>query len=228
MSSEPADTMKDYIWDSHLDLVRRFAPVELKDFGIIWLNPTNVGARTDSLEELNSYFLTIVDALDEAIQTDNDDEQNALATFLDDTMTGIVDSWLDGLEKYRIYPKANQSPDSFSQARIFEIMRLILKESDLVNSAKQVEPVVPVEPVVAPVEAPAEPAPVEPVPVEPVVHVEAPVEPAEPAVPAPAEPHPDTVRAALHKKRMTRKVRPHQASKTRKRRPLLSDGGGKS
>jgi hypothetical protein len=47
-------------------------------------------------------------------------------------------------------------------------------------------------------------------------------------VPAPAEPHPDTVRAALHKKRMTRKVRPHQASKTRKRRPLLSDGGGKS
>jgi len=128
MSSEPADLMKDYLWDSHLDLVRQFAPVELKDFGIIWLNPTNVGTRVDILEELNAYFLKVVDALDDAIKTDNEEAQNTLAGFLDDRLTDIVGNWLDGKNEYRIYPKADQSPDTFSPSRIYEIMRLIMDE----------------------------------------------------------------------------------------------------
>jgi hypothetical protein len=153
MSSEASDTMKDYVWDSHLDLVRQFAPVELKDFGIIWLNPSNIGSRIDNLEELNTYFYSIVDALDIAIQTDNEEEQSALASFLDDRLTEIIDVWLDGQSDFRIYPTANQSPDSFSPARVFEIMRLILK-------APEPEP----EPEPEPVPV-AEPLPVpEPVP----------------------------------------------------------------
>jgi len=157
MSSEPTDLMKDYVWESHLDLVRQFAPVELKDFGIIWLNPTNVGSRVDILEELNDYFLKVVDALDEAIKTDNEEAQNTLAVFLDDDLTAIVGTWLDGKNEYRIYPKADQSPDSFSPSRIYEIMRLIMDEPApepvhvVVEPVHVVpEPVVPVEPEVAP------------------------------------------------------------------------------
>jgi hypothetical protein len=146
MSSEPTDLMKDYVWESHLDLVRQFAPVELKDFGIIWLNPTNVGSRVDILEELNDYFLKVVDALDEAIKTDNEADQNTLAVFLDDDLTAIVDKWLDGKNEYRIYPNADQSPDTFSPNRIYEIMQLIMDE-----------PVPVVEPVVEPVAEPEEP-----------------------------------------------------------------------
>jgi len=149
MSSEASDTMKDYIWDSHLDLVRQFAPIELKDFGIIWLNPSNIGNRIDSLEELNNYFHTIVDALDVAIQTDNEEEQSALASFLDDRLTEIIDIWLNGQSDFRIYPTANQSPDSFSPARVFEIMRLILKAPE-----PEPEPIPPIpepEPVPEPV-----------------------------------------------------------------------------
>ena len=199
MSSEPADSMKDYIWDSHLDLVREFAPVELKDFGIIWLNPTNVGNRVDILEELNQYFMTVVEALDNAIKNDNDAEQNILAIFLDDRLTELVDKWLDGKEMYRIYPKADQSPDTFSPARIYEIMRLIMEEP--VAVVEPVEPVAVVEPVAS--VAIAEPvAVVEPVP-----------------VPAPEEPEPETVKEALARRRSTRKNRPKGKPKTRKRKP---------
>jgi outer membrane biosynthesis protein TonB len=188
--------MKDYIWDSHLELVREFAPVELKDFGIIWLNPTNVGSRVDILEELNSYFLTVVDALDNAIKTDNEEEQNVLAIFLDDRLTEIVDTWLDGKEQYRIYPKADQSPDTFSPTRIYEIMRLIMEEP------------------VAPVVTPEEPAPV-------VTPEELPAPaPEEPPAPAPEEPPPETVKEALARRRSTRKNRPKGKPKTRKRKAV--------
>ena len=143
MSSEASDTMKDYIWDTHLDLVRQFAPVELKDFGIIWLNPSNIGNRTDSLEELNRYFLQIVDALDNAIQTDNEDAQAELATFLDETITVHIDTWLKDKSQYRIYPTADESPDSFSPARIFEIMKLIVDDPSTTPVIKAPEPPAP-------------------------------------------------------------------------------------
>ena len=150
MSSEPADLMKDYLWDSHLDLVRQFAPVELKDFGIIWLNPTNVGSRVDILEELNAYFLKVVEALDDSIKNDNEEHQNILAVFLDDRLTEIVGNWLDGKSEYRIYPKADQSPDTFSPSRIYEIMRLIMDEPVLAVPVVSAVPVVQ-EPVLEPV-----------------------------------------------------------------------------
>lgn len=195
MSSEPADSMKDYLWDSHLDLVRQFAPVELKDFGIIWLNPANVGDRIDILEELNQYFLKVVDALDSAIRNDNEAEQNILAVFLDDRLTELVDNWLDGKDAYRIYPKVDQSPDTFSPVRIYEIMRLIMDEPPPVQP-KVVEEAAPVvEPVVEPV-------------IQPVV---------EPVVEAPLPP-PETLKEALERRRSTRKNRPKGVPKTRKRR----------
>ena len=209
MSSEPADSMKDYIWDSHLDLVRQFAPAELKDFGIIWLNPANVGDRIDTLEELNQYFLNVVDRLDSAIKNDNEKEQNILAIFLDDRLTELVDTWLNGKEAYRIYPKADQSPDTFSPVRIYEIMRQIMDEPPPVQKVEDVPKVEPVQPVEA---------------VEPVQPVEQ-IAPVAAAVPVPEEPPlppPETLKEALERRRSTRKNRPKGAPKTRKRRAQKS------
>ena len=42
MSSDMNGSMKEYVWDTHIDLVRDFAPDGLKEFGVIWLNPMNV------------------------------------------------------------------------------------------------------------------------------------------------------------------------------------------
>lgn len=128
--SEDMDTnMHDYLWDSHIELVKDHAPEGLKDFGVVWLNPTNVGDRADSLEELNSYFLFIVDKLNHAIDTGNEDEQNLLAIFLDDTITDIIGEWLEGRTEYRIYPDHNESSEQFSSEKIFGIMQIILEKN---------------------------------------------------------------------------------------------------
>ena len=128
--SEDMDTnMHDYLWDSHIELVKEHAPEGLRDFGVVWLNPTNVGDRIDSLEELNSYFLFIVDKLNHAIDTDNEDEQNLLAIFLDETITDIISEWLEGRTEYRIYPDHNESSEHFPSEKIFGIMQIILEKN---------------------------------------------------------------------------------------------------
>ena len=82
LSTDATGSMLNYVWDSHIDLIRQHAPQGLQEFGIVWLSPSNVGDRSDSLEELNSYFMFIVDKLNHSIETDNEDEQNSLSIFL--------------------------------------------------------------------------------------------------------------------------------------------------
>jgi hypothetical protein len=128
MSSDINTTLHDYVWDNHISLVKDFAPDGLKDFASVWLNPSNVGDRIDLLEELNAYFMFIIDKLDYAIQENDDDAQNNLSTFLDETITDILTNWLKGNEEYMIYPGASDSADSFSTEKIFTIMQLILEK----------------------------------------------------------------------------------------------------
>jgi hypothetical protein len=128
-SDETNGPMHEYVWDTHIHLVRQFAPDGLKEFGVVWLNPLNVGDRTDLLEELNEYFMFIVDVLDKALNEDNENDQNTLSIFLDDTITEILDGWLTGREQYRIYPRSEESVDTFPSERVFVIMRLILENT---------------------------------------------------------------------------------------------------
>lgn len=175
--SEDMDTdMHDYLWDSHIDLIKEHAPDGLKEFGVVWLSPANVGDRVDSLEELNSYFLFIVDKLNHAIDTDNQDQQNTLAIFLDETITDIIAEWLEGRTEYRIYPDHEESSEKFSSEKIFSIMQIILEKNarprevvslppssvvptklEVLNEPTVYIPVVAPAPVIAPVIAPVEP-----------------------------------------------------------------------
>jgi hypothetical protein len=230
VSDDTSDNMHDYLWDSHIDLVKNYAPDGLQEFGVVWLSPANVGDRADVLEELNSYFLFIVDKLNKAIDTNNDDEQNSLSIFLDETLTDILGEWLEGRTEYRIYPDHDDPSDTFSSEKIFMIMQKILEK----NARPSREVVVPVggsvalptlhvaveAPAPIPVEAPV-PAPI-PIPIPAPIPVElpAPVHVPAPVKPAPAKPMILTIAAALNRRRTMRSRRPESArvNATRKRR----------
>lgn len=233
ISEDMSDNMHDYIWESHIDLVRNFAPDGLQELGVVWLSPANVGDRIDSLEELNAYFLLIVDKLNKAIDTDNDAEQNLLSIFLDETLTDIIGEWLEGRTEYRIYPTHEESSDTFSTERIFSIMQKILEKNARPRKevvVKSSEPIVleklETSPPVVPV-CVFEPE----VPREEPVHSAAPVEPVHPAHPAhpspanPSKPVYMTISAAMNRRRTMRlhgnrstEDTPNDKSKTRKRK----------
>jgi hypothetical protein len=56
----------------------------------------------------------------------NDFLQNELADFIDERITVLIDRWLDGRSHYRIYPFGEEGADSFSSAKIFDIMESIM------------------------------------------------------------------------------------------------------
>jgi len=201
MSSDATASMHDYLWDSHINLVREFAPDGLKEFAVVWLSPSNVGDRVDILEELNAYFMFIVDKLDNAIQEANDDEQNTLSIFLDETLTIILEKWLEGREEYTIYPSNSESADSFPTDRIFTIMQLILEKHVRTPVTKQPESVA--EPVAEPVaERVAEPV----------------TESVPPAPPVPEQK--ETIKSALRKR--TLRVKRHSALKSTRKAQHIS------
>ena len=231
--------MHDYLWDSHIDLVKNYAPEGLQEFGVVWLSPANLGDRVDLLDQLNSYFLSIVDKLNNAFQTSNEDEQNVLAIFLDETVTDILTEWLEGRTEYRIYPDHTESSESFPTERIFTIMQQILEK----NARPRTE--VPVPPVNAPpsiletLHVPVfvpEPAALEPEPAAAAAPLEPEPAPLEPAAAPALEPEPEpvpvqapkplhmTIAAALIRRKTLRlhgrraeSTQPNRAS-TRKRR----------
>jgi hypothetical protein len=164
MSTEINSTLQDYLWSNHINLVQEFAPDGLKEFATVWLNPSNIGDRIDVLEELNAYFLFIVDKLDAAIENNDDDEQNTLSIFLDEKITEVLEIWLEGRKEFMIYPGPSDSTDSFSTERIFTIMQLIL-EKHLKNKMTESPPILaeklPEPTFVAPSEIVEEPVPKE-------------------------------------------------------------------
>jgi len=200
ISTDMVGSMHNYVWESHIDLVRQHAPEGLQDFGVVWLSPANVGDRADTLEELNAYFLFIVDKLDHSIESQNEDEQNLLSIFLDETLTDILGEWLEDLPEYRIYPGEADSPDFFSTEKIFTIMQKILE--------KTARPVELPKPTHAPLQIPDLHTPPVEQPKPPTVEPEKPV-----------EPEPITIALALRRKRtMKQSGLRKNTSSTRNRR----------
>ena len=192
-SPEIDGCVKEYLWNTSIDLVSRFAPEGLKEFGVVWLSPNNVGDRIDILEELNEYFEWMVDQMDISIETESDEMQNILSVFLDDTIHEIVEKWLNGRDQFRIYPRKEEDTEKFPSGKIFDLMRRILAQQPPARPAP--EPVSEPAPEPAPAPEPTpEPAPAPEPAAEPTPEPAAEPTPEPAAEPAPepaAEPAPE-------------------------------------
>ena len=139
-SPEVNGFMKDYVWDTMIDLVNGFAPGGLKDFAVVWLSPTSIGDRIDLLEELNEYFVWMVDQMDISIETESAEMQNSLSVFLDNTINEIIERWLNGRDHFRIYPREEEDTENFPSGKIFDLMRQILEQAPPVERPPETGP----------------------------------------------------------------------------------------
>lgn len=217
-------SMRELLWDNHLELVGQFAPKGLRDFALVWLNPGNVGGRADMLEGLNSYFLQVVDQYDVALDTENESLQNLLAEFVDERITIILDRWLQGKSEYRIYPEVGASGEEFSAQKVYGVMQAILdsyihKTLPTTPAQAAPEPVAISEPkVVAEEKVVEQPPPAQAAPAPVPAPAPAPT-PAPPPAPAPApEPESKITMAAALARRRTLKVSHRGPSKKQTRK----------
>ena len=171
----------------------------------------------------------IVDKLNASIEKDDEDEQNMLSVFLDETITDILEEWLEDLKEYKIYPGHEESSDNFPTEKIFTIMQRIL-ETTVRRAAPVVLPAVTLPPAelhtlhdpefIASIPVPEPKPEPEPVAQQEQEHIPEPEpEPVPKQEPEPVPPK-ETVATALRRRR-TMKLRPadrSSAGKTRNRR----------
>jgi hypothetical protein len=179
----------DYLWDSHLELVTKYAPKGLAHIVHTWMTPDNISQMSSSSEDYNQFFVECIQALDEAIFNNNDALEDTIIDLLDSKIRTTIMEWLTGPSRaFFIFPMNEDQANVFTQAQFLSLVRVLL---DYSSRKKPVAEPKFISSILPPSTASAPPAPTAPTaPTASIAPVVAPVEPpaAPSAPPAAAEP----------------------------------------
>jgi hypothetical protein len=168
--------LSEQIWDDHLELVNRYCPHGLESACGTWLTDENLELVHSPLEEYNAFFIDLLKLIDAALETDSEEDQNAVSEFLDESIRVALKEWgTEGpMEKFFIFPMDEGKDDIFTAEQMLALIDHLIEYSRerantiLGTVAESTEPkpepevVVASETEVAPAEQP--PTPIEPTP----------------------------------------------------------------
>lgn len=192
--------LSEQIWDDHLELVNRYCPHGLESACGTWLTDENLELVHSPLEEYNAFFIELLKLIDDALETDSEEDQNAVSEFLDESIRVAVKEWAtEGpMEKFFIFPMDEDKDDIFTAEQMLGLIDHLIEYSrERANTILGTE------------EAPAATAAAPPGP-----EAEAEAE-AEPPTPTPTEPPPPatTVAEAIRRRRTTFRAHGHRANR---------------
>jgi hypothetical protein len=191
--------LSEQIWDDHLELVNRYCPHGLESACGTWLTDENLELVHSPLEEYNAFFIDLLKLIDTALETDSEDDQNAVSEFLDESIRVALKEWAtEGpMEKFFIFPMDEAQDDIFTAEQMLGLIDHLIEYSrERANTILGV-----------PQETPVEQLPVP----EPQAPPEAEAEP-----PHPIEPPPQlttTVAEAIRRRRTTFRAHGHRANR---------------
>ena len=114
------------LWDSHLDLLRDYAPKGFEPYLNSWTDPEHM-ANIPNLPELDAYFRGLVKQLDEAM---TEEEQDAISKILDEEMSPTLERWLGTVyDPYSLFPTPSDSDDTIDTTKLNAILYLLKSQS---------------------------------------------------------------------------------------------------
>lgn len=120
----------DYLWDSHLELVTKYAPKGLAHIVHTWMTPDNISQMSSSSEDYNQFFVECIQALDEAIFNNNDALEDTIIDLLDSKIRTTIMEWLTGPSRaFFIFPMNEDQANVFTQAQFLSLVRVLLDYS---------------------------------------------------------------------------------------------------
>jgi hypothetical protein len=120
----------DYLWDSHLELVTKYAPKGLAHIVHTWMTPDNISQMSSSSEDYNQFFVECIQALDEAIFNNNDALEDTIIDLLDTKMRTAIMEWLTGPSRaFFIFPMNEDQANVFTQGQFLSLVRVLLDYS---------------------------------------------------------------------------------------------------
>lgn len=99
---------KDALWPSQVDLVSAFCPELFKPYIQEWWRP-EMTESVAALEELDMYLRELTVEFDEALMSDNFEQQNIIAELLEEDFYLYFDTWIpDEYRDYFFFPSVGE------------------------------------------------------------------------------------------------------------------------
>ena len=81
-------------WSDFFELVEQYAPKELREVALSWLDPEGLETLATPVEEWAAFFFALLEEWDEAFLLEKEGEQEVLAEFLDEGIGRAIQGWL--------------------------------------------------------------------------------------------------------------------------------------
>ncbi len=163
--------LSEQIWDDHLELVNRYCPHGLESACGTWLTDENLELVHSPLEEYNDFFIDLLKLIDTALETDSEDDQNAVSEFLDESIRVALKEWAtEGpMEKFFIFPMDEAQDDIFTAEQMLGLIDHLIEYSreranTILGTNAEAPPQAPEAMPSAPVGGAQPPTPIEPPP----------------------------------------------------------------
>lgn len=115
-------------WEDHIELITEFAPPPLKPYLDDWLQPEHM-SHVENLTALDHFLRRFVTALEKAIEEEDGETQDALASLLDDEMSSILETWLGPTHAhFSLFPTQEEDDDTIDTTKLNAILYLLRRQ----------------------------------------------------------------------------------------------------
>lgn len=138
---------KDALWPSQVDLVSTFGPELFKPYIQEWWRP-EMTEKVPALEELDEYLRQLTVEFDEALVSDNFEQQNVIAELLEEDFYLYFDTWIpEEFRDYFFFPSVDEQDEEIIVPKLQKILELFKqpekrhhKKTRRVNGKRAVTP----------------------------------------------------------------------------------------
>ena len=121
---------KDALWPSQIDLVSNFVPEIVKPYIEEWWRP-EITETVPMLEELDQYLRELTIEFDEALLTDDFENQNSIAELLEEDFYLYFESWIpDEFREYFFFPSVSEDQEEEILISKVDKILLLLKQPE--------------------------------------------------------------------------------------------------
>lgn len=113
------------LWETHFDLMEEFSPPAFVPYLREWLSPEHFQSLSKSYE-IDITLRNLVVALDRAVFSESEDEQEAISSLLDDELPALFEMWLGiSFAPLLFFPTADESDEDMVPSKLHSILLLM-------------------------------------------------------------------------------------------------------
>jgi hypothetical protein len=113
------------LWETHFDLMEEFSPQSFTPYLRDWLSPEHFQSLSKSYE-IDIALRNLIVALDTAVFSDSDEDQELISSLLDDELPAMFEAWLGiTYAPLLFFPTPDESDEDIEASKLHSILLLM-------------------------------------------------------------------------------------------------------